>query len=590
MGFFFQTRQDRAKLEQYTVLMGEVAEFVLLEQVIPDGKSNQFAFTMINHFNKLQSPLKSALRYPTLADQEKRFQDNGFSSADARTLWSLWEDDLFLDRNERRVLDSVEPFDEWEEFMLFAAHYFVLKAKVRLGSEAASQPTTTDGDNNATIDLSKSDRKITGKFHPSPQIHGLRRHGASAVLSPSEILHHGGYGPKSRLGNGDTYVRHFRDESIASGASTPKQYFTHEVVCHSLTRMKNGNSLLVGGRRSPDQAVQACFLESRGAWTRVEDLPEGRYRHAAVPFEEGVLIIGGKRDSTNLVNDWLYWENYKGWNRVNFIGDQPSARFGASASKVPVEFTRAPGPQSSVLLAGGMGHLRRVHTDVWQIDLIFMAPNGSPVVRCWQPTLKQEGKEVRIGGFGGRMVEHNGDVWLVGGISNLGYCPHSDELVRIDKDYEVSNFQIAAPDGESIPRPLLVGHQVTSVDKDSLLIFGGGATCFSFGTSWNRGLYSITTTADAKPTDSWELIPPPKAFKTTQISSKLASTLKTRQDYAGERPVNIDRVRVQSRQDFDALLVVREPAVIEGLEIGKCVETWNDEYLKQKIGADRQVS
>ena len=103
------------------------AEFALLEQNMPDGQSNQFAVTMVNHFTKLNSPLKSALRYPLLEDQCKRFEGTGWASITANSLWSLWSDEFFLDDNERKALEAVEPFDEWEEFMSVVAMTLVPK-------------------------------------------------------------------------------------------------------------------------------------------------------------------------------------------------------------------------------------------------------------------------------------------------------------------------------------------------------------------------------------------------------------------------------------------------------------------------------
>ena len=564
----------------------------MLEYIIPDGQSNQFAFNMVNSYVKLQTPIKSTLRYPSLADQRKRFQDNGFTCInDARTLFSLWEDDTFLDCNEREALDSVESFDEWEEFSLFASHHFILKASVKSLDESTDQTSESSSKEEQAPELRRQIRTLTGAFVPSIQNQGLRRHGASVMLSPTEIFHQGGYGPRGRLSNADVYVQRSQIGTQTSNASTPKQYFAHEAVCHSLTRMKNGTSLLVGGRRSPDEALQACFLESRGAWTRVQDLPTGRYRHISVPFEDGILVIGGKINSTKLADEWLYWEYGKGWNRVNFIGEEPPARFGGAACNLPAEFTSGPGPaQSSALLAGGVGISRVVLTDVWQIDLIFTSPDGSPVVRCWQPTLKYQSGVVDVGGFAARMIEHARNVWVVGGIGKLGYNQHAYEICRINKNYEVANFQIAAPDGESIPRPLLVGHQVASVEEHSLLIFGGGATCFPYGTSWNRGTYSVATKSTSAPRDSWKLIPPSKDFRLVQRRLKQMAQPQTEQSLGGPMPIPIDRIQVQTEEDFEALLTVREPAIMEGLALGGCVDKWSDEYLKNRVGEGRPAS
>ena len=428
--------------------------------------------------------------------------------------------------------------------------------------------------------LSTPPRTLRGHFVQHPQNRGSRRHGAGVALSSSEVLHHGGYGPKGRLSNSDTYLDQKAGGLEQHAEGRRQQPFTHESVCHSLTKMKSGSSLLIGGRKSPNEASRLCYLESRGAWTRVEDLPTGRYRHAAVAFEDGVLVSGGKSDSNTVEHDWLYWENGRGWSQVNFIGDQPQGRFGACATSLSPEFTQNNGSQSSMLLIGGMDEHRKILVDVWQVDLIFMSPEGGPAVRCWQPSLKFEGSGEYISGFGGVLVEQAGDVWLIGGIGPYGYSKHSCEIIKINNKYEASRYQLAAPPNESIPRPMLVGHHVVPIGKDNFMIIGGGATCFSFGTYWNRGCYTVATQPKTSPSNTWALIPSTTQGGTSQPPTERALTLK---------PVAVRRTNLQSKTDFDQLLFHRIPTVIEGLSIGSCTETWDSDYLKDAIGEQTSV-
>ncbi len=103
--------------------------FCLLEQFLPQGSCHPFAKTMIKHFDKLQTPLRSIHKYKTLKDQHDRFVKAGWPIPSAQSLWEIWSSPRFLSQEERSALDVIEPFDEWEEYGLFAAHYFLLIAR-----------------------------------------------------------------------------------------------------------------------------------------------------------------------------------------------------------------------------------------------------------------------------------------------------------------------------------------------------------------------------------------------------------------------------------------------------------------------------
>src|SRR5271156_5877915 len=102
--------------------------FCLLEQGLPDGRDHPFAETMLHHFEKLNTPLRSIHAYSGAHDQTQRFFAAGYTTVRVQSLWELWSDPDFLSPSQRLALDKVEPFDEWEELALFASHYFLLTA------------------------------------------------------------------------------------------------------------------------------------------------------------------------------------------------------------------------------------------------------------------------------------------------------------------------------------------------------------------------------------------------------------------------------------------------------------------------------
>ena len=99
---------------------------------------------MIQHFNNLQTPLKNIDAYPRLSDQVQRFLGAGWDFVKAKSLWDIFNDPKFVSHEERITLDKVEPFDEWEEFILFASHYFLVVAEHHLDSKLTPTLTTKD--------------------------------------------------------------------------------------------------------------------------------------------------------------------------------------------------------------------------------------------------------------------------------------------------------------------------------------------------------------------------------------------------------------------------------------------------------------
>ncbi|KAF4482917.1 tRNA wybutosine-synthesizing protein 4 [Colletotrichum fructicola Nara gc5] len=168
------------------------AEFCLLEQILPDGPDHPFAHTMLKHFNKLNTPIKSVHRYPSVASQEARFETLGWSAAESWTLWEAWADDLFMTSEERRALDVVEPFDEWEEFALFASHYVVILAST-FGSDNGRHISQKPGD--STIPSYQTHMNLS-KYEAN---RGHRRFGAAMLVENPNgqvvVSHMQGQGP-----------------------------------------------------------------------------------------------------------------------------------------------------------------------------------------------------------------------------------------------------------------------------------------------------------------------------------------------------------------------------------------------------------
>ncbi|KAJ5098426.1 leucine carboxyl methyltransferase [Penicillium argentinense] len=433
------------------------AQFCILEQFFPDGPGHPFAKTMMSHFNKWRAPLFSIHKFPSLAEQEQRFRNAGWPQARARCLWDLWSDDEFLPASIRTGLDSFEAFDEWEEFALFASHYFVLVASNTPPTPEAHITTGTD---------KHTSGDISSQFVVTPNCplakHGRRRYGALVPDSSCNHLvgYHGGQGEQSRLSSSDLYTN---TEAAAEPDSTPLS--NNIPARHPLP--------------NPSPTVGATDV-------RCED------------ESSSILVYGGKTQDNKILDSWLVW-SYKeeaGWQPVKTIGSSPEARFGASIARIA---------DTSGILFGGIGANGTILEDIWAWDLTrcddgFLQIELIDVTRCIHnatpqlfPFMNRFGATVNATSYG---------LVLAGGIIPRQIVPVDKEILLLDPRQllKASAEKQCDPSvvsaiglGQSFngPRPLLTGHVACTIGTDQVLLLGGGAVCYAFGNFWTEGTWLL---------------------------------------------------------------------------------------------------
>ena len=542
---------------------------------------------MLAHFKKLQASIHAIERYLTLEQHESRFLGSGWKRIEiARNLWELWSDDKFTPPSLRRKLDTIEPFDEWEEFALFGSHYFLLLAsniELNRSTETPGMSATTTLDNPETSDV----EQISLLHHEESAVGPLtpRRFTAAFRLDEGNYAVHGGQGHQSRLSTVDVLKRAEQSlgtEPCLSPAPSAR-------MCHTITSMGNNEALLVGGRGSPTQALKDCWLIQDGIWTQVNDLATARYRHCSVALRskdnasqtDGVLVFGGKCGNGTVLDDWIFWTAKDGWHSIPVDGPRPSARFGAAISTMGSGY-------SSGLLVGGMCPSGTVIQDVWEWTVAT-----TPTLRV---NLKDRTNDVRSNGrntlyarIGAALVPWGDSLLLIGGVPRSGIHSRSEDFVLLkhsDTEIRVRHPIMQLPS----TWPLLVGMGICAVSANEVLIVGGGAVCFSMGSFWNQGYFTVTKngmqgvrlwranprqvdgTAQAKPLEAHRKGQPMKAKKSS-----------------GVRTVEVPHVGLQSAEDFDRLVAACKPAIIEGIHIGPCTDLWTIDYLKEKIGAEREL-
>lgn len=601
----YMEKEATQRILEWAASLSDV-RFCLLEQHLPDGADHPFAQTMLAHFEKLRTPLHAI---GTIADMKQRFADAGWPDAgiDIRSLWDMWSDPTFLNAEQRRALDKVEPFDEWEEFALFASHYFLLLAERKGDQDWSQRPYRTSlAGSTSRLSLAPSFAG-SGTESPVPNVPQeqplqvpelpgsfVPRRFAAVVPATSEISESeavgllGGQGSQERLTDCDTYSR---TEDLLPMTGPPMR---SGVMCHTVTRLGGtSNCLLAGGRTSPDKAIADCWVRLDGMWRKSQSLPEGRYRHCAVPLRlpteprpaHTALLFGGKASDGHVLDEWLLWMGEGGWRRVHVVGDAPPARFGAAMITDSREGV-------SGVLVGGMTSAGRVLTDFWhwslEADMSLYCRNVTQ-----RATAVLRSNAAILGRFGAQLVRTNRGILMVGGICGGRMLTSQDEIL---------NMKTLRTHPVSGRRPLFVGTSITDVDG-GLIVLGGGATCFSFGTYWTRPSI-LTDSPQASLNCGWHLLstqkadlsmaPPIDAAERPAAPSHVPVAASATNGHGANElrlsdPVQVPRRSLAQGIDFERYVEDGKPVVFSQGDIGPCTEMWSNQYLTEAIGWDRKV-
>ncbi|CAL3962524.1 unnamed protein product [Diplocarpon coronariae] len=570
--------------------------FCLLEQLIPDGNRHPFSQTMMAHFDKLQTPLGAVRRYPTENHQRDRFQNLGWPKVSICNLWKLWNSPQFITSDERIALDAVEPFDEWEEFALFGCHYFLLVADSPNPEEATgtTQPSSKPG--MLVQSSSPAQFGIHGRstFSEYPKTQGCKRFAAAMPTqshnrAQDNIGVFGGMGLITRVDTCDEYSvdgAKYRTIAARGCAVTPSSR-----MCHTITDLGDA-SLLVGGRTSPDKSSRECWLFHKwlNTWERVDDLPWPLYRHQAVNLGHGyVLVSPGRIDSKTVSDRFVVWHRRTGWVQCATSGERPPFSYGAvfvaseNAALKDLSCSRAG------IYAGGMSVSSFLLEDIWQWELEGLY-SETPDLNFH----RLEGFDSRlVARFGAVALNFQGGIYIVGGVLKNEILRQSEEVCVFN--LEGNSASVSTVHHEFAPPPLLIGSTVFAT-KNSLVITGGSAVCFSFGTFWNKGCYTLSVSSGDKhhrenqsPDESSEL--PTGVWKLVQTITAEAPRLASgaRSSAGPFSMVTVERVRLGPNTDFEKILQASTPVIFEKADIGPCTTAWTAEYLKQKVGSDREI-
>lgn len=529
--------------------------------------------------------------YPEQHTQTQRFRQAGFTQIEYQNLWELWADPRFLSPSQRMKLDHVEPFDEWEEFALWASHHCLVVAHNR-GTHVLPERVQSRR-NSDSSDASAISARTSSPNHPDSQLFAFRyykdpgclcqRHHGSAYPIPDQdaIAIYGGQGPKSILSTSAVCrPRHLNDETpvVLPPEVGPR-------CCHMLTSLNDGGNILVGGRRSPTQPLKDCWLQKGNTWSRIHDLPEPRYRCRVVAVTLpnnvfGAICFGGKTSPTTVATEILLWEPSRGWCVLPALRNNPIPRFGPNF--VRLGFNHG-------LLFGGLRQDGVICPDLWRWRLVIRDNVVSGI--SFRPS---HALDASIGAYPwfARFNASYGFVQdyllIIGGIARGGCIPKPYEILSLigsfsnlgdgkELSLRVTSVEPVRPPG--CPRPFLIGNSTLRTRTGMYVILGGGSTCFNYGDLFNSGIW-VLHEREAGLAADWVIIP-------TRSSSIAAKNSDCCKNGAAAETVEfpVIRTRLADAHEFASIVQRSKPAVMTHLDFGPYARLCSHGYLPTMINS-----
>ncbi|KAL8560391.1 hypothetical protein ACOMHN_006122 [Nucella lapillus] len=241
----YMTRRCSSALVKWAGETFQDAFFVMFEQINPD---DAFGIFMQNHFHTIGSPLKCITSFPTVESQVKRFLDLGWQKCKCQDLNEIYRHALSAE--ERVRVETLDPFDEYEEFNLKCAHYFLLVASTSSGIADfifTAAPAESPCEQQSPIAGMVREESVSG--HKSTV---KRFSHSSALVADRYIITAGGFGEvdgrHQRVQEVSVTDTLTMESSLVRCRSEDIQYSR---MYHSSVVLSDGRVLLVGGRQSP---------------------------------------------------------------------------------------------------------------------------------------------------------------------------------------------------------------------------------------------------------------------------------------------------------------------------------------------------
>uniref|UniRef100_A0A8B9FPP4 tRNA wybutosine-synthesizing protein 4 n=1 Tax=Amazona collaria TaxID=241587 RepID=A0A8B9FPP4_9PSIT len=296
--------------------------FLLYEQMHPE---DPFGHVMQQHFNQLNSTLHSVAQYPDCEAQQKRFLAKGWTECIVMDMNEFFT--CCTPEDEQQRVQTLEPFDEYEEWHLKCSHYFVLAASK--GMEPSWTPLLP------SMRVPHGAVGVAGSVPAVRAMHsdtsGLRRYGhCSVLLKRDVILTTGGFGEEDgqhcRMRNFHVLIKHAGCWKAGCVKKENTDESWDERLYHTVSCVSSSLALVVGGRTSPSSAGlgmlwlkfhETCNALDPGDITvKLVSLQPAaepatlRWRHSTTEVmfkgKKYLFVYGGRSALEPVLGDWYF--------------------------------------------------------------------------------------------------------------------------------------------------------------------------------------------------------------------------------------------------------------------------------------------
>lgn len=433
------------------------SHFLILEQLMQAGENHPFAKRMIRHFKKMEAPLQCVHTYPTITSQIKRFKSLGYKHVNARDLLGCWE---LVPNNIKQKVVQTEPFDEWEEFVYFAQHYINLHATNQETVEVYSEDYKVLYE---PLEASLSEYHCEIEQTVSPKI---QRKFHSCLNFPSASFMTCGTN-QSRLF--DTVVlRSQRNVTV----QTPDS-FKGRVGAVSVQSGSRG--YILGGRRIPgvgiDEVWEFCHNSEIYTWEKRTSLPEGRVKHTAISYQDGILVYGGSRGE-----GFIYYSPMNDeWIKLTVqLTPESLEIFSLESSKLIMLNS------GDIYLVGGM-----IYHPTAEFAFNHALYKVNICLESHSVVLEKILEHETLGRYGFDLIGNDSKIVIVGGVGKKLY-DQFDTIVEID----IPNrkvYSVKIDNDIWAQSPVLIGSDIiVDADNKQVWIVCGGVVCYGFGSVWGN--------------------------------------------------------------------------------------------------------
>ncbi|KAK9370212.1 S-adenosyl-L-methionine-dependent methyltransferase [Lipomyces kononenkoae] len=535
------------------------AQFALVEQILPAGREHPFARTMLRHFDRLNTPIKSVSTYPTVEAQINRFESRGWDSVSCTDLQTFWYEQV--PEQEKSRMEEIEHFDEWEEFFLFCQHYILLIANT-------SKTTKTGRDG---VSKMRSCTIDSGWDHDTFESSSLRRRwGAAATQSDSSIVYYGGLSATTRLATSVLVTSENGRSFSINSTMIPSPR-----MCHAMVGLAKDRILMTGGRGSPATPLSDCWIFNSGSneWRETTPMPGSRYRHAMAAIGSGRVVVFGGHVENSSSAEWLLFDSECcTWTRLECetrLGRRESPSFCWLGTYG--------------ILAGGFNRLGNIYEDMYKWSV-----SGKSI------TLEQihvdSDSFIRAGAQMVPWTEAD-SVLHIGGVKQHGILQMSDSFQIINlTDMSIINIDT----GNKEKFPMLIGCSLHVNQDREIVLTGGGAVCFSFGAYWNElSIMRPLTVPKKQWTIMGEAQPPLSIRSEVSAAVSLPDKVVANSSIARGDSAPISEIGLKEAKSIEDWREIHSngiPVLVKNINIGSCTRLWTPDYLKEKVGHDRQVT